>query len=229
MVSGEPDLIRLNLRAPIVDAVCATVCSSWSDATDLWFEVHGEPRYRDLAVQCGLQAALNAGLLDMAAFFEIGLADLPSTPEFLETLVRKNQPVRSARAAFYDKGIQSGANPLTTAPGRELMRLHLFREAICAFLASREFQKKPAETVPLLARAYSMLGLHATLSGLNRTYGAYLKSSDSVALVERAERLLKREADAPLKNVMRFQQQHPLGAVLAAAIERWGGHSLSEL
>ena len=218
----DMDLVRLDLRAPLVDAACATICSVWCEAADLWLEVCHEPAYRDLGVQCGAQASLNAGLLDLAEYFLIGLNELPEIPEFLAPLWAKNVAVREARVKYYSRIIDVAPRKLEGINGRELMRLHLYREAIHQFLAGGEFGRDPKETIPQLARAYSMLGAHASLVGLYESQRIHMEASDQVTMVDRAKRLLKRQAEPPERNLIRFQEQHPAGAELKGIIDRLG-------
>ena len=48
------DLLLLSVRTPLADAVCASVCSRWREASDLWLDVFREDRYRTLSALCGL-------------------------------------------------------------------------------------------------------------------------------------------------------------------------------
>ena len=221
-MTKELDLVRLNLRAPLVEAVCATMCSDWSEAADLWLDVGRDPDCRALAAQCGLQAALTAGLMDLAEYFYIGVGGLSEMPGYLSDLWTKQSSIRAARVRFYSEGIGGAGGRRRGAPARELMRLHLYREAIREIFVSQDFRNKPKESLPLLARAYFMLGAHTSLMGLYNAYKIHLQDADSTAIVQRAERLLSRRAEPPARNLMRFQEQHPAGAELGALIELRG-------
>lgn len=213
----DPSL--LNFRVPLIDAVCASVCGDWFEAADLWFEVCREPRYRPLAVQCGAEAALNSGLLDLAEYFYLGLIELPDFPEFIKNLRDRNAPIRLARTKYYSQRLVADRRQPRSDTARELMRLHFFREAVRCLLVSVQFQDDPATVVPMLARAYRMLGAHASLIGLCATHCAFLNAPDLSDMVGRAKRLLARQSEPPIKNVQRFQDQHPAGPLFTSIVE----------
>ncbi|MEO8927808.1 MAG: hypothetical protein ABI306_11670 [Caulobacteraceae bacterium] len=211
------DPVLLNLRTPVVDAVCATVGGQWFEAADLWFEVYRDPRFRLLAAQCGAEASLYAGLLDLAEYFYLGLGDLAATPDFVIALKEKNAPIRSARMAYYGRGRDGHAKGPDA--GAELMRLHFYREAVRRFLVLAPAQRDSPPTLVMLARAYAMLGAHASLIALHETRGEVLEGADLTPMVERARRLLARQSDPPIKNMQRFQQQHPAGPLFTTSVE----------
>jgi hypothetical protein len=210
----EPRVLLHNFRAPLVEAICATVCSSWCEASDLWLEVYRTRRCRGLASQCGVQAALNAGLIDIAEYFYVGLDEYERVPDYIQSLWSKNMPVKEARVLFYSVGIQEGRNPARGTSGKDLMRLHLYREAIQVFLVSGALQSNPKDVAPSLARAYAMLGAHASLLGLYDAYRVHLDGTEAVALVERARRLVERQRQSAGRNLARFVEQHPAGPEL---------------
>lgn len=217
----DVDPILLNLSVPLIDAVCASVCSDWFEAADLWFEVCREPRYRPLAVQCGAEASLQSGLLDLAEYFYIGLnEELDELPEFLKVLRQRNEPIRLARVKYYSQRLAADRHGPRGDTARELMRLHFFREAVRFLLVSADFRERPATVAPMLARAYRMLGAHASLIGLYETQGAFLGDTDLRESLSRAKRLLARQSDKPMKNVGRFQDQHPAGPLFTHIVER---------
>ena len=213
-MSVEIDPVLLNLRVPVIDAVCATVCGEWFEAADLWFEVYREPRLRPLAAGCGAEASLYAGLLDLAEYFYLGFGDRAATPPFIGALREKNEPIRAARMTYYGRERRHRAS--APGAGGELMRLHFYREAIRHFLVMPPAERDSPVSVRLLARAYAMLGAHASLIALHETRGEILDQATLGPMVERARRLLVRQGDPPAKNVQRFQQQHPAGALFTA-------------
>lgn len=218
-MSTDLDPILLNLNVPLIDAVCASVCGEWFEAADLWFEVCREPRYRALAVQCGAEAALYSGLLDLAEYFYLGLDELRVFPEFVKTLRERNAPIRSARIKYYSHRLTLGTRRSKRDTAQELMRLHFFREAVRFLLVSAQFRDDPATAAPMLARAYGTLGAHASLVALHETHPAFLDEPNLRETVGRARRLLARQAEPPLKNVSRFQDQHAAGPLLTAIVE----------
>jgi len=217
-VSAGLDPVLLNPRAPVIDAIRATVCGEWFEAADLWFEVYREPRLRPLAAQCGAEASLYAGLLDLAEYFYLGLGDRAAMPPFIGDLREKNEPIRAARMAYYGRGPRRRAKD--PGAGGELMRLHFYREAIRHFLVMPPSERDSTAVVVLLARAYAMLGAHASLIALHETRREILDQAALGPMVERARRLLARQDDPPAKNVQRFAQQHPAGALFTAIGER---------
>ncbi len=225
------DPIWLNLRAPLTDAICATVCAEWSKAADLWFEATREADYRALASVCGAEAALNAGLLDMAEYFYLGFAEMGSPPAFIGLLRARNDPIREARKRYFAHRRRAHERSPSLEGGRELIRLHLYREAVRALLLSSAFTAHLEETAPLLARAYAGLGAHASLVALADHLAGLAADPKLAEQVARAERLLARLADPPEKNLRRFVEQHPAGQAFAQAIATWGrppgGGSLS--
>ena len=214
------DPIWLNLRAPMADAIGATVCGEWSKAADLWFDVTREAAYRSLASVCGAEAALSAGLLDMAEYFYLGVAEMESAPPFLALLRARNAPIRQARMKYYAHRRRALERLPSLEAGRELIRLHLYREAVRTLLLSAAFTAHPAEAAPLLARAYAAMGAHVSLVALHER--AALTDPKLIASAERSERLLTRLADPPAKNIRRFLEQHPAGQAFAVDIEDWG-------
>jgi lipopolysaccharide biosynthesis regulator YciM len=227
-LTTERDLIRLDLRAPLVDAVCASVCDVWCEAADLWLEVSQHAPYRALAMQCGAQASLNAGLLDLAEYFLIGLRDLPDMPAFLAVLWARQVPVREARIKHYSRIIDAAPARIARCDGREFMRLHLYREAIHQFLADGAFGRNPRLATPHLARAFYRLGAHASLIDLSQRAATHMTAPELTTMVERARRLLKRRGEPPALNLARFQEQHPAGAALTRIIDALGSHADSE-
>ena len=207
----------LNPRTPLIDAVCATICGQWFEAADLWFEVYHDPRFHLLAAQCGAEASLRAGLLDLAEYFYLGLGDLAEAPAFVRILREKNGPIRSARMAYYGRRLNGRAKG--AVGGGELMRLHFYREAVRYFLVLAPAERDSSAVVPLLARAYALLGAHASLIALYESQAGRLDDADLTVLVARARRLLIRQSDPPLTNVQRFQQQHAAGALFTATVE----------
>lgn len=220
-VSGGLDLILLNLRTPLIDAICATVCGEWFEAADLWFEVYRDPRFRPLAAQCGAEASLYAGLLDLAEYFYLGLGDLSEAPAFVRLLREKNEPIRAARRAYY--GHRQEGRAMGPEKGGELMRLHFYREAVRHFLVLAPADRDSPTVLSWLARAYAMLGAHASLIALHESQRGRLEDADLAVVLARARRLLTRQSDPPLTNVQRFQQQHAAGALFTATVEhpRW--------
>ena len=122
-LSLEPvDLLLLSVKAPLSDAVSATVCARWREAADLWLDVYRQPAYRPLAARCGLEATLKAGLYDLAQYFHIGLNDAPSLPDFLAEPWRQSLPIRRDRARFHSERAIASSRPHSPsgepAPGR---------------------------------------------------------------------------------------------------------------
>jgi len=216
-VSAGFDPVLLNLRTPMVDAVCATVCGEWFEAADLWFEVYRSPHLRPLAAQCGAEASLYAGLLDLAEYFYLGLNDAPAMPPFVRALREKNAPIRAARMAYYSRKLER--RPAGHGAGAELMRLHFYREAVRHFLVLPPAERDSPTNITMLARAYAMLGAHASLISLYESQGEGLDDAGLAPMVDRARRLRARQADPPLKNMQRFEQQHAAGALFAACVE----------
>jgi hypothetical protein len=216
-VSVGLDPIGWNPRAPLIDAVCATVCGEWFEAADLWFEVYRDPGLRPLAAQCGAEASLYAGLLDLAEYFYLGLGEPGQAPPFVRALRDKNEPIRLARMAYYGRRLEGRAR--RAARGGELMRLHFYREAVRRFLVLAPAERDTPKVLGLLARAYAMLGAHASLIALHETQGARLAQADLADTIARARRLLARQSEPPLKNVHRFQRQHPAGPLFTAIVE----------
>ena len=219
-MSSDVDPVLLNLNVPLIDAVCASVCCDWFEAADLWFEVCREPRYHHLAVQCGAEAALHAGLLDLAEYFYLGLNELEVLPEFVKVLRERSAPIRMARIKYYSQKLAKHRERLRIDTGQELLRLHFFREAVRFLLVSAQFRDDPAAVAPLLARAYWMLGAHASFISLCETHRAFLDDPDLGDKVGRAQRLLIRRSEPPMKNVRRFQDQHPAGPIFTDLVER---------
>ncbi len=216
-MTGALDPIVLNLGAPLIDAVCATICGEWFEAADLWFEVYRDSRFRSLAAQCGAEASLRAGLLDMAEYFYLGLGDPAEAPAFVRILREENEPIRSARMTYYGRGLEGRAKEAVA--GGELMRLHFYREAVRCFLVLAPAERDSPAVLKLLARAYAMLGAHASLIALHESQPGRLDDADLAAMVARARRLLSRQSDTPLTNLQRFQREHPAGALLTAIVE----------
>ena len=220
------DPVLLNPRTPVVDAVCASVCGDWFEAADLWFEVYRDPRFRPLAAQCGAEASLYAGLLDLAEYFYLGFGDRAALPPFLGALRDKHAPIRAARMAYYDRGRRGGT--AGTGVGGELMRLHFYREAIRHFLVMPPAERDSPATVALLTRAYAMLGAHASLIALHETRGEILDHAHLGPMVDRARRLLARQGDPPARNMQRFEQQHPAGALFTELTRKAAGARRAE-
>jgi hypothetical protein len=198
------------------------MCCEWCEATDLWYEVGREPRYSELAAQCGIEAALTAGLLELAEYFYVTLSDMVEMPQFISPLLVKNLGIKEARVRYYSEFAESKSRLKSKLSGADFFRLHLYRESIRSLLTGNEFRNKPKQVASLLARAYAHLGLHASLVGLYKAHRQYLESPEITDLVNRAERLLSRKTEAPIKNIRRFQEQHPAGATLTALIARYG-------
>lgn len=214
------DLTLLNLRVPVVDAVCATVCGDWFGAADLWFEVSRDPRYRGIAAQCGAEAALHAGLLDLAEYFYIGLRDLPDIPEAIQRLREENSAIRQARLKYYQRRLSGWVCDRGPMGGAELMGLRFYRESVRHFLVMPRKDRDPVVVTPLLARAYAMLGAHAALIGLCKSHRELLRQPDVAPMVVRAEGLLIWQAEPPIYNIRRFEQQHVAGPAFTAILEQ---------
>ncbi|MBA3810163.1 MAG: hypothetical protein H0X27_00660 [Caulobacteraceae bacterium] len=212
------DLTVLNLRVPVVDAVCATACGDWLSAADLWFETFRDSSFRGLAARCGAEAALQAGLLDLAEYFYVGLRELPDIPEDLGMLRRENEPVRRARLDYFQRRLEGWRDEGGLEGASELMSLRFYREVIRRLLVMPSGGRDLAAVAPLLARAYARLGAHASLLALWRTNREGLAGTDVAPMVSRAERLFRWQSDPPLENVRRFERAHPAGPALGIAL-----------
>ncbi|MDQ2765164.1 MAG: hypothetical protein M3Y22_17315 [Pseudomonadota bacterium] len=219
-MAAHLDPVLLNLRVPLVDAICATVCGEWFEAADLWFEVYRDPRLRSLAAQCGSEASLYAGLLDLAEYFYLGLGEPIAVPPFVRALREKNEPIRAARRAFYDRRLNG--RPGNADRGHELMRLHFYREAVRWILALPLAQRDCAAVLVLLARAYAMLGAHPALIALYESRRQDLNDAALASLVDRARRLVARQVEPPQTNLQRFERQHAAGSVFTAYLRGAG-------
>ncbi len=222
LVSGI-DLTILNLRVPVIDAVCATTCGDWLSAADLWFEAFRDSSFRGLAARCGAEAALQAGLLDLAEYFYVGLRELPDIPEDVGALRKENESVRRARLDYYQRRLDGRSDNGGLEGAGELMRLRFYREVIRRLLVVPDGGRDLAIVAPLLARAYAMLGAHASLLALWRTNQEILAGTDLAPMVSRAERMLHWQSDPPIDNVRRFERAHPAGSLLRTALEQAAG------
>jgi len=223
-VVDRVDLLMLSVKAPLADAVCATVCLRWREAADLWLDVYREPSYQPLAAQCGLEATLRAGLYDLAQYFHIGLAEAPSLPDFLTEPWRQSLPIRRNRARFYARQInpgqaEGGSQTETRRLTQHLVDLHLYREAIRGIFRRRLYQTNPGAAVPLLAACYSALGEHEALIALRRSRRWYFGGRGGRSMLENAETCLGRASMGPVENVLEFTKSHPAGALLARLLE----------
>lgn len=214
------DLTVLNLRVPVIDAVCATACGDWLSAADLWFETFRDPPFRGLAARCGAEAALQAGFLDLAEYFYVGLRDLGDIPGDVRALREANEPVRRARFDYYQRRLDGWSGHGGRYTADELMRLHFYREVVRLLLIMYPGERNLNLVAPTLARAYAALGAHASFLGLLESEPEILGDTDVASLVPRAQKLLGWQSAPPLDNVRRFERAHAAGPVLTAILER---------
>lgn len=219
-MAPDIDLTVLNLRVPVIDAVCATVCGDWLSAADLWFETFRDPPFRGLAARCGAEAALQAGLFDLAEYFYVGLAELADFPAEIVILRGEAEPVRQARRAYFQRRLDGEVAVGSLDGASELISLRFYPQAVRRMLVSPLSRSDPALVAPILARAYAGLGAHACLVDLWEGRKDGLGGADMDLLVSRARRLLRWRSDRPIDNVRRFEEGHAAGAVLTATLER---------
>lgn len=215
------DRVLLDMTVPLMEAVGASDREAWSEAADLWFDVDRDERCRVLATPCGAEAALHAGLFDLAEYFRAGLAELPAVPGFIARLFEDAAPTREARKRYYMRriaraGAQAGSAENATA--QELLRLQFFPEAIRLLLTGEPYRRDLPAAAPLLARAYWLMGAHGAFIALVETRAADISDPDLEVKVARARRMEARLADPPTAVARRFQAAHPAGPTLAALL-----------
>jgi hypothetical protein len=203
------DLLISGIRAPLVDAVCATVCDRWREAADLWLDVCRVLAYRPLAAACGLEASLHAGLYDLSQYFQLHVDGSPAAPDFLAEPWRRSLTIRRNRARFYSSPAGNVSTGDARGEPRRLADLHLYREAIHLFRRDRQ------AAIPLLTECYFALGEHEALLALHRTHREYFVDRDVQAMLASAENGLARAAMGPVENTEDFLRRHPMGARLA--------------
>jgi hypothetical protein len=216
----EPiDLLMLSVRAPLADAVCATVCRRWREAADLWLDVIREPHYAPLAAHCGLEASLNAGLYDVAQYFHVMIDDNSRMPEFLSEPWRKSLPIRRSRARLYAEKSEISFRAATHGATQRLVDLRLYREAVRDIFARRVYQTNPIGAVRLLAACYFALGEHEALIGLHRSRRWCFGGPAVRSMLENAKVCLSRADLGPVENTLWFARSHPAGALLAPFLD----------
>ena len=213
------DLLLLSVKAPLSDAVGATVCGRWREAADLWLDVYREPAYRSLSARCGLEATLNAGLYDLAQYFHICLSDAPSLPDFLREAWRQSLPIRRDRARFHAGRTDASSGPGPRAAARRLVDLRFYREAIREIFQRRLFQIDRGAAVPLLAECYFRLGEHEALVALHRSQRLFFTGAGIREMLRNTRAAMAREALGPVQNALDFAQRHPAGHLLAPFLE----------
>ena len=211
----EPvDLLLLSVKAPLADAVSATVCARWLEATDLWLDVYRQPAYRLMAALCGLEATLKAGLYDLAQYFHIGLDETPALPDFLAEAWRQSLPIRRDRARRHGGRSHAASRAETLRVAQRLVELRFYREAIRETFRRRLLQTDGRATVPLLAECYSRLGEHESLIGLQASQPRHFDTAALRAKARSAQDAMKREALGPVQNALEFAGRHPAGHIL---------------
>ena len=211
----EPvDLLLLSVKAPLADAVSATVCARWLEATDLWLDVYRQPAYRSMAALCGLEATLKAGLYDLAQYFHIGLGGTPAAPDFLAEAWRQSLPIRRDRARTHGERSHSASRAEKLHVAQRLVELRFYREAIRETVRGRLLQTDGRAAVCLLAECYSRLGEHETLIGLQGSRPRYFNTAALREKARSAEEAMQREALGPVQNALEFAGRHPVGHML---------------
>jgi hypothetical protein len=211
----EPvDLLLLSVKAPLADAVSATVCARWLEATDLWLDVYRQPAYRTMAALCGLEAALRAGLYDLAQYFHIGLGGTPASPDFLAEAWRESLPIRRDRARRHGERSHAASRAERLRLAQRLVELRFYREAIRETFRARLLQTDGRAAVALLAECYSRLGEHETLIGLQRSQPRRFNTAALRAKARSAQEAMQREALGPVQNALEFAGRHPAGPML---------------
>ena len=213
------DLLLLSVKAPLSDAVSATVCGRWRQAADLWLDVYRQPVYQSLAARCGLEATLNAGLYDLAQYFRIGLSDTALLPDFLVEPWRRSLAIRRGRARFYAERTDASSGPHARWLTKRLVELHFYREAIRETFRQRLFSRDRGAAVPLLAECYFRLGEHEALIALQRSQPVYCMGAGVRAKVRNARDALAREALGPVHSALELARRHPAGPLLAPFLD----------
>jgi hypothetical protein len=213
------DLLLLSVKAPLVDAVSATVCDRWREASDLWLEVYREPRYRALAALCGLEASLRAGLYDLSQYFHLGIDDRPALPAFLAEPWRESLPIRRSRARFYSCPRGPSDHAWSGRSIRSMVDLRLFREAIRDVFRRRLLQTDRGTAVRLLTKCYFALGEHEALLALHRSQRLYFGGPNARAMLETASASMTRETLGVVENTLEFVRRHPAGSVLTPLLD----------
>jgi hypothetical protein len=208
------DLLLLSVTEPLADAVCATVCRRWREATDLWLEVLRAPRHRTLSACCGLEASLRAGLYDLAQYFHIALEEDQSFGDFLAEPWRRSLPARRDRARFHADGTPLSGRAVARHGARRLLDLRLYREAVREILRGDLLEIEGARAVALLAECYFSLGEHEALIALYDARRPHFTATAPRAMLENAQACLEREARGPVVNALEFVRLHPAGALL---------------
>jgi hypothetical protein len=212
------DLLLLSVKAPLVDAVCATVCKRWQEASDLWLAVFREPRYRTLAALCGLEATLHAGLYDLAQYFYLAVEG-PTLPEFLAEPWRQSIPVRRNRARFYAEGQGASCSSRAGRPAQYLLSLRLYRETIRDVFRRGVFEANRRVAVQLLGECYFALGEYEALIALYQPQRRYFVAARTRIMLEHARVCAARETIGQVENTLEFVQRHPAGFVLAPLLK----------
>jgi hypothetical protein len=215
----QVDLLLLSVKAPLSDAVSATVCARWRAAADLWLDVYREPAYRSLSALCGLEATLNAGLYDLAQHFHIGVVGAQLLPDFLTQPWRESLPVRRNRAKFHARRPEAPSRPEPRKDTQRLVDLRFYREAIRDTFRRRLFQTDRGAAVKLLAECYFRLGEHESLVALHQSQRLFFAGAASRATLRHAKAALAREALGPVQNALDFARRHPAGHLLAPFLE----------
>ena len=213
----------LSIKSPLADAVCATVCCRWREGADLWLDVFREPRFKALSARCGLDAALNAGLYDLAQYFHVHLDEDPSLPDFLAEPWRQSLPIRRNRVRFYARWncndpVQASSPADVRATARYLVDLRLYREAIREIFRGRFYSSDPGAAVPLLALCYSALGEHEAFMALRVSRRWYFRGPTVRAMLQNAREGLARAERGAVENVLEFTRSHPAGPLLAPCL-----------
>jgi hypothetical protein len=209
------DLLMLNVKAPLADAVRATVCRRWREAADLWLDVDREPVFRPLSAHCGLEAALNAGLYDLAQYFHVRFVEAPPLPDFLVEPWRQSMPIRRDRARYHSACAHKCSSVDARRSVQRLVGLRLYREAIRETFRRRLFKFNRGAAVPLLAECYARLGEYEALIALHRSQRPYFAVPNARALLHGAGACLAREQLGLVENALEFARHHPAGHLLA--------------
>ncbi len=217
-MSGADEMIRLDPASPLVEAVGASVREDWLEAADLWFEAARHQAGRPLAMVCGAQAALEAGLFDLAAYFRIGMEDRAAVPDFIAELLAASEPVRDARKRRHGRRLSGEAETGEAGSVDTLLDLRLSREAIHLVLTADPYRGNWVRAAPALARAYAALGAHAAFIALGETRAAEIADPGLDRKLARARRLEGLRAETPTAIVRQFQNDHPAGPVLSALL-----------
>jgi hypothetical protein len=216
----EPvDLLLLNVRAPLADAVSATVCRRWREAADLWLEACQEPVYRPLSARCGLEATLKAGLYDLAQYFHAVLEDAPALPDFLGDPWARSLRVRRDRARVHAaQAAESRPHPASPSP-RRLVELRLYGDAIREIFRQGLLGTNHGAAILLLAECYSRLGDHEALVALDRSHRLHLAGGGVRDMLVDARAALARESLGPVAHAADFARRHPAGHLLTPFLE----------